>query len=129
MDEVEADGMIDNMASDDTSLLKVLVDAVEKCIQSGEKRQYKDAMKLLGIDTSNEKREERKLMKRMATAHHKYYSGAAEKAAPSGDSYTFEYDEDKKQRSQSTRAWNRSPQTELAMAGESGREKKLLSTS
>ena len=29
MDEVEADGMIDNMASDDTSLLKVLVDAVE----------------------------------------------------------------------------------------------------
>jgi hypothetical protein len=97
MDEVEADGMIDNMASDDTSLLKVLVDAVEKCIQSGEKRQYKDALKLLGIDTSNEKREERKLMKRMATAHHKYYSDAAEKAAPSGDSYTFEYDEDKKQ--------------------------------
>jgi hypothetical protein len=62
-----------------------------------EKRQYKDALKLLGIDTSNEKREERKLMKRMATAHHKHYSGAAEKAAPPGDSYTFEYDEDKKQ--------------------------------
>jgi hypothetical protein len=41
--------------------------------------------------------EERKLMKRMATAHQKYYSDAAEEAAPAGDSYTFEYDEEKKQ--------------------------------
>jgi hypothetical protein len=100
MDDDEADGMIDNMASDDTSLLKVLVRAVEKCVQSGKKRQYRDALKLLGIDiidTSNEKMEERKLMKRMATSHQKYYRDAAEKAIPAGESYTFEYDEDKKQ--------------------------------
>jgi hypothetical protein len=50
MDENEADGMIDNMSCDDTSLLKVLVDAVEKCVQSGEKRQYKEALKLLTGD-------------------------------------------------------------------------------
>jgi hypothetical protein len=76
--------------SEDTSLLKVLVDAVEKCVQSGDKRQYKEALKLLGIGTSDDKVEEHKLMKRMATAHQNYYSDAAEKAAPTGDSYTFE---------------------------------------
>jgi hypothetical protein len=99
MDDEEADGMVDNMASEDTSLLKVLVDPVDKCVQSGDKRQYKEeALKLLGIDTSGDKVEERKLMKRMATAHRRYayYSDAAEKAAPTSGSYTFEYDEEKK---------------------------------
>ena len=46
--------MIDGLATGDTALLKLLVDSVERCVQSGDKRQYREACKMLGISEKSD---------------------------------------------------------------------------
>ena len=96
LDEREESEMIDGLATEDTALLKLLVDSVERCVQSGDKRQHREACKMLGISEKSDRQHERELMARMAKAHRRFYGDSSEKATAAGDSFTFEYDEDTK---------------------------------
>jgi hypothetical protein len=62
MDDEEALGMVDSMATEDTKLLGLLVDSLEACVKSGDRRQYKAACEMLGINTDNRANEEVEVM-------------------------------------------------------------------
>jgi site-specific DNA-cytosine methylase len=97
MEDEEAMSMVDGMAKKDTQLLRLLVDSLEKCMKSGDKRQYKAACDMLGITGDNGSNEEVEVMGRMARAHRTYHADEAElKKSNINDSFTFEYDEDTK---------------------------------
>jgi hypothetical protein len=49
LDEKEERDMIDGLAIEDTALLRLLVESVERCVRSGDKRQHREACKMLGI--------------------------------------------------------------------------------
>jgi hypothetical protein len=92
LDGEEENNLIDKLASEDTGLLGILVDAVEKAVRSGDKRRQREACKLLGIGDTTEKQDERDLMKRMARAHSRFYGDSVDKSTAAGDSFTFEYE-------------------------------------
>ena len=97
MEDDEAMSMVDGMAKKDTQLLRLLVDSLEKCMKSGDRRQYKAACDMLGISGENGSNEEVEVMGRMARAHRAYHADEAElKKSSLNDSFTFEYDEETK---------------------------------
>ena len=85
------------MAKKDTILLELLLDNLEKCMKSGDRRQHKAACDMLGIGAENGSNEEVEVMGRMARAHRAYHADEAElKKSSLNDSFTFEYDEETK---------------------------------
>jgi hypothetical protein len=66
--------MIDGPATEDTALLRLLVESVERCVRSGDKRQQREACKMLVISEKSDSQHERELiMARMARAHRRCF--------------------------------------------------------
>ena len=93
MSEEEQEEMIDKMARKDTSLLKLLVDSLEKCVASGDQAQYREACKMIGVNKYATGADEVKLMHRMAKSNRRLYCDEAELRGRPDDSFTFEYDD------------------------------------